>query len=331
MTLIPRFCAQCGGALVEDLVDERMRQVCPACGTIAYRNPLPVASALVVNERREALLVKRCREPQRGEWCLPIGFAELGETIAEAALRELREEAGIEGRILRLLGVDSYESMYYGDLLIVTYEVEKTGGAEAPGSDTEAAAYFPLDALPPLAFPANARAVAALREAHREDWAIRDSFASLQTEVPAGMLSDALVPLVRDHADEIAQLWIDEVRSNPTTPSYRGVDPEALRRDAVRALTQFGRWLGGDRAEREIRDFYRAIGARRRAAGFDLVEVLSSLMLLRKHVWSYAHARGVWPGSLEAYRVLELDRRLVLFFDRAMYHAARGFATGDAT
>jgi len=328
MTLVPRFCAQCGGSLVEGLVDERMRQVCPACGTVAYRNPLPVASALVVNERREALLVKRCREPQRGEWCLPIGFAELGETIAEAALRELREEAGIEGRILRLLDVNSYESMFYGDLLIVTYEVEKTGGVEAAGTDAAAAAYFPLDALPPLAFPANARAVAALREAHREDWAIRDSFESLQTGEPAAMLSDALVALVRDQADAITGLWLADVRTNPTTASYRGLDPAELRRDGVRALTQFGRWLEGDRAEREIRGFYRAVGARRRAAGFDLAEVLSSLMLLRKHVWSLARARGVWQGPLEAYRVLELDRRLVLFFDRAMYHAARGFATG---
>jgi ADP-ribose pyrophosphatase YjhB (NUDIX family) len=329
MTLVPLFCGQCGATLVKTLVEERERQVCQSCGTIAYRNPLPVASALVTNERREVLLVKRSHEPQRGEWCLPIGFAELGETIAEAALRELREEAGIEASILLLLDVDSEESDYYGDLLIVTYEAQKSGGVEVPGSDAEEAAYFPLDALPPLAFRANVRAVAALREVHREEWAIRASFESLQSGEPAGMLSDAMVALVRDHADEIARLWVADVRANPTTPSYHDADPEQLRRIAVAAILLFGRWLKGDRAEadEEVRGFYRTVGGRRRADGFALAELLSALMLLRKHVWSRARTRGVWQGSLEAYRVLELDRRLVLFFDRAMYHAARGYGS----
>ena len=324
MPLVPRFCSQCGAALVASLVEDRTREVCPDCGTVFYRNPLPVASALVLNDKREVLLVKRSRDPERGTWCLPIGFAELGETIAQATLRELREEAGVEGRVLRLLDVDSYPSDFYGDLLIVSYEVEKIGGSEAPGTDAEAVAYFPFDDLPPLAFPANLRAVQACREIHREEWAIRDSFETLQADRHAEMLSDALVTLVRDHAEQIARGWLADVQSSPTTPSYRRADANGLLANAVTALTQFSRWLKGDRAEGEIRTFYRAIGAQRRAEGFGLHEVLSSLMLLRKHVWVYARHQGVWQRPLDVYRVLELDRRLVLFFDRAMYHIARG-------
>jgi len=106
------------------------------------------------------LLVKRRDEPQQGRWCLPIGFAELGETIRAAALRELHEEAGITGRIVALLDVDSYASDFYGDLLIVTFEVRKTSGTERPGDDAAEVRYFPARALPPLAFSANDRAVA---------------------------------------------------------------------------------------------------------------------------------------------------------------------------
>jgi ADP-ribose pyrophosphatase YjhB (NUDIX family) len=328
MTLVPRFCGQCGATLVERIVDARTRQVCPACGTIAYLNPLPVASALVLNEKREVLLVRRSREPQRGQWCLPIGFAELGETIAEAAQRELREEAGIEGRILRLLDVDSYESDFYGDLLIVTYEFEKTGGSERPGDDAEATAYFPIDALPKLAFSANRRAVHVCRDLHADEWAIRDSFASLQETNPAAMVSDALVEVLHNHAEEIAALWLADVRQSLTTPSYHRADAEDLRCNAVTALAQFGRWLGSGQAEGEVRAFYRKLGRRRHSEGFGLHEVLSSLMLLRKHIYGFARGRGVWERPLDAYRVLELDRRLVLFFDRAMYHVARGFAGG---
>lgn len=331
MTLVPKFCSQCGESLVETVVEERARQVCPCCGTIAYRNPLPVASAAVVNERHEVLAVKRRQDPHRGEWCLPIGFAELGETIAEAARRELREEAGIEARILRLLDVTSEESEFYGDLLIVTYEAEKTGGTETPGSDAEETAYLPVDALPPLAFRANERAVAALREARAEEWAIRASFESLQAGGSGGMLSDALVGLISTHADEIARLWLADVQTNSTTPSYSDADPEHLWPLVVTAVSQFGRWLSGDGAEEEIRRFYRSLGARRREEGFALAELLSSLMLLRKHIWSCARSHGVWQGPLEAYRVLELDRRLVLFFDHAMYNAVCGYGAGPET
>jgi len=329
MPLIPRFCSQCATALAVRVVDGREREVCPACGTVAYRNPLPVASALVLNAGREVLVVRRSRDPDRGQWCLPMGFAELGETIAQAARRELREETGLEGRVHQLLDIDSYESDFYGDLLIVTYEFEKTGGAEHPGDDADAVAYFPIDELPPLAFPANLRAVTACRELHAEEWAIRDSFASLGTEHPARMLSDAFIEVIRDHAEEIGDLWLAEVQTNITTPSYARYGAASLRRTAETALSQFGLWLGGAGAEADIRAFYRTIGKQRREEGFGLHEILSSLMLLRKHIYVYARSCGIWERPLDVYRVLELDRRLVLFFDRAIYHVTRGYGTDD--
>lgn len=97
MPLKPKYCSQCGALVAVQVLDGRARVVCHACGSVFYENPLPVAAAIVLNDRREVLLVKRRREPHRGEWCLPMGFAELGETIADAARRELREETGVEG------------------------------------------------------------------------------------------------------------------------------------------------------------------------------------------------------------------------------------------
>ena len=61
------------------------------------------------------------------------------------------------------------------------------------------------------------------------------------------------------------------------------------------------------------------------AGGFAVHEVLSSLTLLKKHVWSYAWNHGVWEKPIDVYRVLELNRRIAAFFDKAMYHTARGF------
>lgn len=327
---VARYCPQCAASLVRRAVEGAEREICPACGFIAYRNPLPVAAALVLNPQRDVLLVKRRKEPHAGMWCLPIGFAEVRETIADAALRELREEAGITGRVLRLLDADSHISDHYGDLLVVTFEVEKTGGDEAAGDDAAEVGYFALDRLPPLAFAANDRAVEACRRAHADDWAIQDSFAELEGQRPSPLLSDALLTLVREQADRVARLWGAEVRDNPTTRTYGRLAEEDLTAEAAAILTRFHRWWSGEEGRAEVRQFFRRLGAGRRAGGVDLHELLSALMLLRKTVWTLARDQGVHERPIDLYRVLELDRRLVLFFDRGIYHASRGFAEDAA-
>ncbi|HNQ21590.1 MAG TPA: NUDIX hydrolase [Phycisphaerae bacterium] len=325
MPVNTRFCAQCGGPVTTQEVGDRPRDVCSVCGTVFYRNPLPVAAAVVLNDRREVLLVKRRQEPHRGMWCLPIGFAELGETIAQAAGRELKEEAGIDGQVVRLLDTDSHYSDHYGDLLIVTFEMTKLGGLERPGDDAEAVAYFPLDAHPPLAFSSNDKALACCVRVHQDEWAIQDSFQQLETPSAQALLSDALVTLIRDQAAEVTRAWLADVRSNPSTPSYPGLDAAVLHDRGFTALSQFGRWLRGNEAEDEVRAFYRALGVERRADGIAFHEVVSSLSLLRKHVWLHACRRDVWSTLLDVYRVLELNRRIALFFDKALYDAARGY------
>ncbi|MFH1416734.1 MAG: NUDIX domain-containing protein [Planctomycetota bacterium] len=325
MPLKAKYCSQCGESVAVREIDGKHRDVCPSCDTVFYQNPLPVASSVVLNKDRQVLLVKRRNEPHKGMWCLPIGFAETGETIADAAGRELKEEAGIEARKVRLLDSDSFESEFYGDLLIVSFEMEKVGGEEAPGDDAEEVRYFPLDVLPPLAFSANKRAIDVCVEAHRDEWAIRDSFDGLQSEEDRELLSDALVSLIRDHAEEVTRGWFDEVRSNPTTASYQKVDPNDLFAGVYGTLSRFGGWLKGDEADEEVRSFFRSLGRRRHSQGCAVHEVISSLTLLRKHVWMFARGQGVWERPIDMYRVLELSRRIAHFFDKAMYHMTVGF------
>lgn len=325
MSVKAKYCSQCGAAVVTRVVEDRPREVCPECDAISYQNPLPVAASVVLNQDREVLLVKRKREPHKGMWCLPIGFAETGETIAEAARRELKEETGVESRVLRLLDTHSFYSDYYGDLLIVTFELEKIGGVEQAGDDAETVSYFPIKWLPPLAFDANEKAIGACADAHKDEWAIQDSFRSLQSDEGREMLSDALIAFIRDHAKEVTKAWIEDVRTNPTTLSYRKIDPDLLVDRCSTAISQFRRWLRGHEADQEVRAFYRTIGQERKAQGFPMHEVLSSQTLLRKHIFAYARSQGVWQRPLDVYRVLELNRRIALFFDKAIYHTIRGF------
>ena len=92
-----KYCSTCRGPLALSIPagDDRLRHVCSECGEIHYINPkliagcLPVWSGLI-------LMCRRAIHPRKGYWTIPAGFMEMKETVCEAAVREAREEAGIE-------------------------------------------------------------------------------------------------------------------------------------------------------------------------------------------------------------------------------------------
>lgn len=151
MKRIYKFCPVCGNRLNRKKEEGRERFFCPVCLWIHYENPLPSAAALVQNEKSEILMVKRGVEPGLGKWALPSGFIEIDETPEEACLRELKEETGLDGKIIKLMGVYSQESSLYKNVLIIGYKVEGEGKI-MPGSDSQEVRYFPLHSLPEIPF-----------------------------------------------------------------------------------------------------------------------------------------------------------------------------------
>lgn len=323
------FCLYCGSKVVKKPEDDILRDFCQSCGIYFYENPLPVVSTILVSERR-ILLVKRGKKPYRGLWCPPTGFAEAGERIERAALRELEEETGIKGNVLSLIDVDSCTNYFYGDLLFITFEVEQIGGGLTPGSDTIDVKYFAVETIPKLAFSSNTRAVNTYLKGKADYWAIIDSFAqstgqSQSRTERANLLSDRLVVLIEKNAEHIANLWVAEVITNHSTPRYRSFDKKRLHDRIHRLLSQFSKWLGGFYSDSDIRDFYIETGKRRKREGYRLEEVLSAQSIIKKHIWEFALSYGMWQKTLDIYTVLELDRRIVIFFDKAAFYTSRGY------
>jgi ADP-ribose pyrophosphatase YjhB (NUDIX family) len=91
------YCTHCGEGLIQKIPpdDDQLRHVCPACGRIHYQNPKLVAGCIPLWEDR-ILICRRAIEPRRGYWTLPAGYLENGETVAQGAARETREETGAE-------------------------------------------------------------------------------------------------------------------------------------------------------------------------------------------------------------------------------------------
>jgi ADP-ribose pyrophosphatase YjhB (NUDIX family) len=274
--------------------------------------------------------VKRKTPPFAGLWCLPMGFAESGESIEKAALRELAEETNIIGKIIDLIHVESGNSDTYGDLLHLTFEVEWLDGDLLAGDDASEVNFFPFDRLPDMAFRANVHAIEKYISSKEEYWAILDSFhKSLgirESDTQMGsFLSDYLVRLIEKNAEIISNRWLTDVTTGKSTPTYAGSDPDSLFSRNKIIISQLGKWLGGSYPNKEIKEFYRQLGKDRKEEGFELSEVLSALSLSRKNIWEFALSQGIWNKPIDIYMAIELERRIMLFFDKAAYHIARGY------
>ena len=139
---------------------------CPQCGAklSKYRNPFPTADVVIYHPPRGIVLVKRGHEPLG--MALPGGFVEEGESVEQAAVREMREETGLDVKLEGILGVYSDPER---DPRFHTMTVTFVGKAAEPdalhaGDDAADAAFYPLNALPePLCFD-HARAVEHFRQ-----------------------------------------------------------------------------------------------------------------------------------------------------------------------
>jgi ADP-ribose pyrophosphatase YjhB (NUDIX family) len=139
------YCPRCARTLVEREESGLVRRACPenTCGFIFYDNPIPVVAALV--EYDGAVVLVRSHGWPADWYGLVTGFLERGEAADAGALREVKEELGLDGRIVRLIGVYPFERM---NQIIIAYHVAATGTL-ALGDELAGHKLVPPDRLRP--------------------------------------------------------------------------------------------------------------------------------------------------------------------------------------
>jgi 8-oxo-dGTP diphosphatase len=150
---IYRYCPRCGGLLERRLVKpgEPERPVCGRCGFIFYLDPKLAVGTIIKTDRQRLVLVRRGIEPGYGKWVFPGGYVDRGEPLTTAAIREAREECGLDVRLDGLVNIYSYAGRVP---VIVVYAATAVGSTPItvtkPATDDECleVAEFEIEDIP---------------------------------------------------------------------------------------------------------------------------------------------------------------------------------------
>ena len=138
-------------------------------------------------------------------------------------------------------------------------------------------------------------------------------------------VSQKLVELIERNAAELTNNWLADVRKELSLSSYHRFDNIELYNRAFRVYSQLGRWISRETTKDDIARDYMALGAERRKEGFSLSEIIQALILIRRNLWKKILEEGLLDTTLDLYQAIELNNRVMLFFDRAIYYTAVGF------
>ena len=126
-------------------------------------HPVVGVGAVVVRDG-QALIIKRAHEPRKGEWSLPGGLLELGESLQDAVRREIKEETSLDIAVGPV--IETFDRVHRDEdgkvryhFVIVDFVCWLEAGEAAPGSDAEAVAWVTAESIDDYAVNVHAKAV----------------------------------------------------------------------------------------------------------------------------------------------------------------------------
>jgi NADH pyrophosphatase NudC (nudix superfamily) len=157
-------CALAGGA--DGIAHARLR--CPDCGWTWYNPPVPVTLVLVTTEDGRVVYTrKRAFEP--GRWSVVSGFIPCGERAEDAAVREVKEETGLDVEIVRFMGTHVYPGR--PEQIVIAFHARVTGGELCAQDDIDEAEFGPPD-------------VSRLRPGSTSHWLVATFLAEASVQTP---------------------------------------------------------------------------------------------------------------------------------------------------
>jgi len=139
------------------------------------------------------------------------------------------------------------------------------------------------------------------------------------------MISEKLVALIMDNADELTQRLCKDLLNREETKGYKNLNKDIVYERVFDVYSRLDSWLLKDKVKGEIHSHYTKLGAKRFSEGIPLNEVVMALMLIKRHLWLFVLEKQFFDSSYEFHQALEFNNRVVLFFDRAIYFTTMGY------
>ncbi len=152
---------------------------------------------------------------------------------------------------------------------------------------------------------------------------INESFR--RTILPLGPISHLPKGFVTDYGEEIARMWLDDIRRSPQTRTYAAVPEQDLMNASEFAITKVDEFFTGSPSETEIAEYFHRLGQTRAVQGLPLAELVSAILLFKHNIWMSSRQHGVFESAMDLQRAVDLNRELGRFFDKAVYYSVSGY------
>jgi hypothetical protein len=146
----------------------------------------------------------------------------------------------------------------------------------------------------------------------------------LSTQNENQNLSNRLVRIVQNDAEDLTRGTIKSLQTNPKTKSYQTLPYEDLHSRVYEVYHDLGRWLSRE-SDDAMQAWYVDLGEKRCSESIPLAEVLWAQVLTKYRLLDYLAAYASAGSAMELYQQQEFDRLIGQFFDRAVCYTAQGY------
>jgi hypothetical protein len=135
-----------------------------------------------------------------------------------------------------------------------------------------------------------------------------------------------LLELIKDNANELSRRLCKDLLNLEETKSYRKFPYEVIYERVFDVFSKLSSWLGLDNhTTSEVQKVYTELGRKRYREGLPLHEVILAFMLIKRHLWVFIQEKQFLESTFEFSQALDLNNKVVLFFDRVIYFVIMGY------
>jgi hypothetical protein len=140
------------------------------------------------------------------------------------------------------------------------------------------------------------------------------------------ILENRFVEIIEENHQAISEQFMNDLLKNPETASYRNADRQKIYEGADRIYRELSKWIVKEYSKSEVAAYYRKIGQQWFDQGIPFSQAHKALVLQRRHLWLFILDKLYYDASLYK-EALDLNNRVVLYFDRAIFAMLEGYET----